>query len=459
MDASNPLRLINLDVNCLREIFKYLDTSDIVILTKANLTGNENLDKIFVPQQNTTIHPYEACIQNRFLQLGYNDCITNNPHCVSFERRVFRYFGKLLSEVRLYFDPNFQRYNAHIEQVILDYGHGQSLVTMELINADTCAFDNIKKPFHNVTTLKFVNGWVGTKCLELCKWFPNLRSLTLNGTKICNGRFMKQELSNLIELSVRNKHLCRCYRMNLNMFSNNILDYVVSNLQLKRFLHLNSQLRYLTLFHDPEDAIFEQNKQPNHFLIQINCDLLKFIANNLLKLNFLRLNITEIRPLHVPTYLTAFLQLKTLVVEVSDIKQLSQVNITTNELHGLGLTIHTPFTDYKVLCTFVSRFKTIESLSIDHHPLDLQDKDLVYLMENLTNLKTLRIALYEDKFSHDLFYIINKFDRLNAVRIHCFFDDRTNKQTFLKFVNESIILKSRNWRGSWIGNECVFRKY
>lgn len=453
---SVPRKLCELDEICLSEIFKHLDISDLVVLTVANLTDHKNLDQAFTVQTSPTTHPYETSIRNRFLQLGYTDCITNNPDCILFEKTVFRYFGSLLSAVRLYYDHNYQRHNAKIEQVITDYG--KMLSGMELINADTSAFESIKEPFVNLANLKFEGGRLGKTFLELSKWFPNLMSLTLNGTKISAEQFFKQEHPKLVELSVKNNNLCRCNRSDRNVFGDDGLEFSVNNLQLKRFLDLNGQLNSLTLYHDAEDAIFERNMQPYQFLIQINFDLLRFIANTLLRLYFLKLNITKMLSMYIPPYQTTFLRLRTLIVEASNTNQLTQLNIVSTELHHLEMTIHSPIDNYKALAAFVRGFKNIEYLSIGHHPVTLHDENFVRMIKDLHSLRILRISLYKFNFSGELCYIIQNFDHLLTIKISCMEIASTDRQSFVDYVNGNFILKNSNWTGVCIDNEFEFKK-
>lgn len=457
-NTSFTLRLIDLSADCLNKLFKHLDISDLVILAKANLANHEDLDQAFTAETNATTHPYEACIRDRFLQLGYDDCVTNNPNCVAFERTVFRYFGTLISRARLYYDPDYERHNAMIEQVIIEYG--SELSEIGLINADMSAFEAIMKPFEKVTKLIFEDGWLGRSFLEIQKWFPNLESLILNNTKISDRRFIKQEHPNLIEFSMKNKYLCRCYRMNRSVFANNILDNVMSNFHLNFFLNLNPQVKYLALFHDRDDAVFELDIEPHQFLIQINFDLLKLIANTLPQLCYLKLNIQEMRLLHLPTYLTRFSSsLKTLIVEISQTNQLTQLNLVSDELNRLEISVNVLIQDYELLAEFVGRFKSIEHLSIGFQPIPLDDDYLVHMIKGLTNLKVLEISLYKNHFLNDLCYIIKKFDRLHTVRIcYCIEIAPEARESFLNFINENYFIKNKNWRGSCIFNVFEFKR-
>lgn len=172
------LRLTDLKANCLNKLMKHLDINDLVILAIANLANHEHLDEAYTTETSATTHPLEASIRDRFLDLGYTDCITNNPDCIRFEETVFRYFGTLIPRARLYYDPSYQRHNAKIERVVIDYG--SDLTEMELINADMCAFEAVMKPFRKVTKLEFEDGWLGRSFFELHRWFPNPDSLNRN---------------------------------------------------------------------------------------------------------------------------------------------------------------------------------------------------------------------------------------------------------------------------------------
>ncbi|XP_037048912.1 uncharacterized protein LOC119083331 [Bradysia coprophila] len=454
---SIPLRLSNLNVNCLNELFQYLNISDLILLSMANLTNHKNLDRAFTAETKVTTHPYEACIRDRFLQLDYsNNNVTNNPDCILFEKIVFHYFGTLISKVRLYYDINYQRCNANIEQVVMEYG--SALSEIGLINADISAFENISEPFQNVTKLKFDNGWLGPTFIELSKWFPNLKCLSLNETQLSDVRFIRQENPNLIELSLKNKCLCECSRMNPNVLADNVLHYTIGNLNLKQILALVPNLKRLSLCHDKENTIFEQDRKPYHFLIQIDFDLLLFITNSLMQLCYLKLNIIELSLFRIPTCQVAFNELKTLVIETSNTNQLTQLNITADELNHLEIIVHSFIQDVKLLANFVVRFERIEYLSIGHHPVDLKDDDFIHMINSLMKLKALQIALYKNKFTDDLVYIIEKFNRLHTVLVSCIEVAPTDRELFLEFVNENNMLKRKNWSGSCIFGGFEFKK-
>lgn len=464
-NASIPHRLIDLNMKCLHNVLQHLDISDLVILATANLTNHKDLDQAFTMETSAKAHPFEASIRDRFLQLGYTDCVTNNPDCITFEKTVFRYFGTLISGAGIYYDPTYHRHNAKIEEVISKYG--STLTEIRLINADVSAFEDIRIPFYNVTELKFEDGWLGQTFCELHKWFPNLKSLTLIYTKICDRSFfVKQEHPNLIVLSVRNKYLCQCYRMNRNALADNVLHYVLSNFHLKRFLNTNPQLRYLTLYHDREDSIYEESMrlQPHEFLIQINFHLLEYIANTLPQLCYLKLNIQEMRSFRfndvatTMTHLTTYPTLETLVIETSQLNQLTQLNIVSGKLIHLEITVYSPIQDYELLYGFVSRFNNIESLSIGLHPVTVDDDAFVCMVKCLVNLKILQLALYKYNFTDCLFFIVKKFDRLHTVRIHCIGIESMDTESFVNSVNENFFFKFKNWRGTCISEGFEFNK-
>lgn len=453
----NKLRLTDLNADCLAELFKYLNISDLTLLSTANLTNHNNLDQAFTVNTDAASHPYERCIRDRFLQLNYSDDnITNNPDCVLFEKTVFRYFGSLISSVQIYYDRNYQRHSARIEQVIMEYG--LALSEIGLINADVSAFENISEPFVHVTKLKFEDSWLGPTFFELFKWFPNLQSLSLHWVQMSDDRFIKQVIPNLMELSLKNKFLCQCGRMNRYALAENVLDYAISNLNLKSFLALMPNLKRLSLCHDRDDVIFEPDMQPNHFVIQINFDLLFFVASSLLQLCYLKLNIREMLFLHLPRYPIKFNELKTLIVETSDTNQLTQLPIASDALNHLEIIVDSFIDDNRILSEFVGRFESMEYLSIGHHPIDLEDDDLDKVIHNLMKLKVLQIASHKYKFADDLCFVVKRFDRVQTVRISCIEIASTDKAEFLESINENYFLKSKNWRGSIVSNIFEFER-
>lgn len=202
------------------------------------------------------------------------------------------------------------------------------------------------------------------------------------------------------------------------------------------------------------------NEQPHKFLIQINFDLLKFIANTLTQLCYLKLNVQSVRLLHTPTFLTQFTSsLKTLIVETAEVNQIIQLNFWCDELVCLEITVHVPIQDYKLFSEFVCRFKSIKSLSIGFHPVTLDDDFFVRMMKSLANLQTLAISSYKNQFLNDLCFIINTFDRIHTVRIDCFDVAPDDRDAFINSINGNYFLNNNNWKGSCVLNEFELKKY
>lgn len=441
------MKLTDLDADCLNKLLKYLNLKDIIALAVANLTDCEDLERVFATETNAKTHPYEAAIRDWFVKYKYNedDAITNNPKYFERSNAFLCLFRPLIPNIWLYYDTKYHRHNAKMEQIIIKYG-STFLNEIIFINADMSAFEDIEKPFVNVKTLKFEDGYLSKTFCELGKWFPRLESLTLNQTQIFDPKFIEHSFPYLKSLSVKNKHIFRHGRMNRS-FDEDVLDYFLSNQNLKRFIELNSRLESLVLFHDRTEGFHKRGLRSDEFLIQINSELLKVIASNLPRLKYLELDIKEIG-LDFATELVNFnLNLNLLVVETLRVSQLTKLNIMSDKLVNLNLTIHLRSRNYDVLAQFVARFVNIESLTINW-PIDVYNQDFIKMVKKLNNLKYFQIELDKNIFANHLSHVISQFDHLKTLTVKCAEIPTRDQKSFLDAINKNDYLKRNNWKGS-----------
>lgn len=454
------MQLTDLSADCLNKLLKYLDLKDVTALAVANLTDCDDLETVFTNETNAKIHPYEATIRDWFAKYQYNenDAISNNPTCFELNNAFLRLFRSLISIIWLCYDTKYYRHSAKMEQIIIKYGTTY-LIEIIFINADMSAFEEIEKPFIHVKTLKFEDGYLSKTFCDLGTWFPRLESLTLNQTQVFDPKFIEHSFPYLKKLSVRNKHVFRHDRMNRTAVDDDFLDYFLSNKNLIKFMELNSRLENLILFHDRTEGFFKRGLRSDEFLIQINPELLRAIATNLPRLSYLELDIKEIGLDFAKELINFDLHLKLLVVETLRVSQLSQLNIMSDKLVNLNLTIHLRSRNYDVLSQFVARFQNIEFLSINW-PIDVYNQDFIKMFKKLTNLKHLQIELDKNIFANHLTHVMSHIDHLKTLTIKCAEIPKRDQQSFLDVINKNDFLRRNNWDGSLAPpSHFLFKKY
>lgn len=459
--GSRPLQnkhLMDLNADCLNEIFKYLNSMDIITLADANLTSRTDIAQAFTPNTSARTHPYEATIRDHFLKNLYHDFvyISNDPRHVDGFEKVLQYFGTLVPEILLHYETRHHRRYAKMEQLICHYA--TSLTEMSLINADMSAFEDINKPFETMKHLKFEGGWLSQKFCELGKWFPNLVSLMLIGAQIANPKCIEMPFPNLRILMLRNKHICRYDRVNRNQLVEDPLDFALSSTNVERFIMQNPQLENLTIYHDDAEAARDTTNRPSECVIQLNSRLLDAIALNLPKLNYLKINIEDIREFDYDTEVIQFRYLKTLIVEAKQINQLHQImNAMSNRLSHLTITLNRNY-EYQVLCQFIIRFKYIDSLLIQHRAIDVKNAHFADLMTKLIDLSSLQITLQKDNIKDSVCFIMEKCNKLYTLTIRCTEIEKEDQAAFIKDIDPLLRIGIKKWTVETDCSDFIFTR-
>lgn len=445
--------LTDLNADCLLQIFKHLDFWDLLKLAEANLTDRS--DNVFRPETNARTDPYQSSIRDAFSAdrrlVHHNQLICSiDRHEFEFDEKVLRYFGSLISKVRLAYYPDQYRYSASIERVVLKNCQ-KTLVELNLCTPDQHAFDDINEPFSCVTTLSIADGCLSDCLSDFNKWFPTLESLTLGKTKIIDPGCLHKRFANLKRLTLHNRQPCRCSR---DLWDNcgwddTDLMFSVSNEDLKECIKMNPQLEYLNICHDDSS----DDDEPDLCSIQINSKLLKFLNVKIPTLRNLHLNLRKSRLRYVPRNATInFENLMDLTVEADRIDQLHQLGrMMSDHLVNLSLCVRNPI-DYQLLHEFViNRFKNIEFLCIECSPIDVRNQHFINMLKNLDHLQTLYIPLSgvdTVSFSEALFHCINEVSQIRVFKIRStsFTTYETQHNETLNKVLESDLMKNK-WKG------------
>lgn len=168
---NNQLRLIDINADCLRKIFKPLSLDQLIDLVDANLTDCEEDENVFNIQTDVRTHPYQASIRDAFLENVRTtdiDAFSNDPDYFWYDEKTLRYFGSLIADISLSYYSEFYRHNAQIEEALLKYCT-TTLSKISINNSDQCAFENIDEPFTNVTEITITNGYLSKELSDFNK--------------------------------------------------------------------------------------------------------------------------------------------------------------------------------------------------------------------------------------------------------------------------------------------------
>lgn len=462
-DRLRQTKLFDLNADCLRDIFQYLDINDLVNLVEANITDYDDTEAEILARSSKS-SSYEAAIQDHFMRIDNDDWfLTNDPACTWFSTRVFRFFRSLLSQITIRYYPQYQRHNTMMEQIILKYSV-ELLTEIVFDNADQCAFEDICKPFVNVKQLTFEGGYLSKTLGDVNKWFPKLESLILNETLYSDPKCIETRFLNLKLLSVKNKNLCQCHK---NSWYDNVdADvYILTNENLKKFFELNPQLETLHIFQDKNERqkLWTASERSAH-IIRINQELLIFLNVKIPTLRSLHLHMYETMFSHsfIDYEVMNFQNMTTLSIETSEVYRLcSEINIMSDQLVTLSLTGKFNYVDHEIIAEFVGRFKGINCLLIETPIEEVHDHHFVNMIKGLHNLISLNITLRESDLPNDAIFCMSQFEHLRVLQIRCSDMRLQHNQNILNSINRCGFMKENHWRGV-IGYQWanfIFEKY
>lgn len=213
-----PLRLSDINFDCMEAICNYLNVQDLVAISDVHTHFVSAAATAFVR------HYGRKCVYLNLCSLHHNedDCIEINKEIAG---AFFHHFGQLIST--LYLDCMAQREVA-IEKALLQYCTG-SLVKLELTMCRVNAFATINKPFEKVQQLGIVKSWLGPQLSQLNVWFPNVINLKLDRVKFTSPTTLAVHFPQLKHLAINDN------------------DETIPLSTLNELLRLNPQLESLIL--------------------------------------------------------------------------------------------------------------------------------------------------------------------------------------------------------------------
>lgn len=216
------LQLVDINNDCLEEIFMYLDLMGLVNIAECD-------ERFTSAAQSVYLRRY--CKMKAYL---YFETIHHEPgkgeiriH-TNIAEALFRQFGHLISNLTVQW---CNHYEGSIEKTLLSCRF-DSLTVLRLIWLRSIDFQTLNKPFEKVEDLTIIQSFLSHELSRLNIWFPNLIRLKLYQVKFLQSETLKLKFPLLKHLEISNT---------LPTMSENLIIAI---------LRINPQLESLTLRHN-----------------------------------------------------------------------------------------------------------------------------------------------------------------------------------------------------------------
>lgn len=178
--SAAPLQLTDINNDCLRRIFEYLEVVDLVNVAEA--------DDNFIP--------VAADVILRRIR---------RPNGISIRADVFAAFLTHFGHFAFYMTIEFgNMQNLELQECLETYCR-KSLRGLIAKHMNENHFESIQKPFVQLKNLQIVESTLGRKMSQMSLWFPNLVSLTLSDVNLTQPKFMEVNLPQLEHLAIDDK--------------------------------------------------------------------------------------------------------------------------------------------------------------------------------------------------------------------------------------------------------------
>ncbi|XP_055297624.1 uncharacterized protein LOC129566095 [Sitodiplosis mosellana] len=376
--------LLDLNIQCLRELRRYLNICDIVSLAEAYNITESNVNELENSEDNTEhltkskFIQFAWAVQEMFLHInGPSININHTDRSLNDINNEFQFYVKLLR----HFGSYIKELNVIVRKEGIEAGKlfgdaiqtycRESLVSIKVTSIDGDFLSNISQPFPNVETLKICGEQLGVNPIKFNKWFPKLRSLEFGDTNFTNPECIEHHFPQLTRLVIQNQ----------KNFSTGFLTCT----SLGIALHLNPQLESLRI----SDAFGLANA------INFNKSLLVFIKRKLPNLRRLQL-ISRQYGWRGDSEFISIDSLTRLKVVAYESESLMTIPVRSNQMTQLHLKILNNFDGFDGIMEFVKKNATVYALTISAKikHFHLNDDKFANFISGLKYLKTLAIEYY-----------------------------------------------------------------
>lgn len=417
------LTLFDLNVTFLKAVWRNLSIKDIVNIAEACGITVEQIEQL---EANTTNSAADKFIQFamtlRMASLEKGGSPWLGPPMNS---RLSRHFGCAISKISI-------DYNLH-EPYLIDHSvltlHRESMVSIELININENTLASIAQPFPNVQHLTLIKGFLDKQLSNFDHWFPQLQALHLFGIFFAKPENIESHFPNLLHFSLRN-----------DASDSTKYQSLITDANVKVFIHLNSQLASLSLGDDEAGH--------DDYGIRINKQLVQFLSRKLPHLTSLSLDILNLQQPNVQHEgLIIFNSLQRLKICVRNWMELSNFPIVSQQLRELEIRLHEDWNtsvNFVAVESVVFGNKNIKELTIEscHNVYDLYDENMIKLVNGLSNLEeySMNYDWLNPMAIDAIAYFLKNCKQISTLTAHGKIQCRLDAEAFVKSFRDSAMM-------------------
>lgn len=322
-NLSQKMKLTDLNIDCLENVFEYLKLGDLINVATANKRLNKAAEFVFARDYNRKRIIFEVISQYKILETDGNSFIYISDLRTSL--KMIRCFGHLISIAEC-FATDFET-EQHIRNYINKYC-SKSLTSIR-IGVDLYGWE---KPFPRVEKVELINCEIDSK-YSIDGLFPNVRDLVIE----CNN----------IEMSFfgNPNHLPQLKRVHISLEKCD--DAIVP------FLRLNPQIEFITI--NVQEICSISSEISNAFEALKNLQEFRFFVRNLINNSMNNvLYLKNVRSFHI---------LSTDVLKIP---------FSFGQIYELYVGVNVEFNI--AFFKFIYENPTIRSLEIEHQNLSALDR-------------------------------------------------------------------------------------
>lgn len=219
---AEPLRLVDINEDCLRHIFEHLDLQDLVNVAESHVQ--------FVPAATGAFLRYHRMQKRVFINLSNISC--ENDDCLEIRddniAAFFHHFGAIVSNLMINFLGSKK---VEVGNLLQKYC-SDSIVNLDLAFCSRDDFQSIDKPFTKVEKLTIIESTLSENLSQLNTWFPSLTKLELIYANFAQPKQIEVNFAHLEHLEIYN------------------LEMDLPEPTLREVFRLNPQLKTLVLLCD-----------------------------------------------------------------------------------------------------------------------------------------------------------------------------------------------------------------
>lgn len=227
--SSNNMNVIDMNIDCIEEIFEYLSIIDLLRVADTNKRFQKAASLVFSRK-----YAFEyVSIKSDRIKLGWRNIDEIRDFIDSF--RLLRCFGQLISNIHIQLDDAVNSVHgqfAELFRYVNEYC-AQNLKELRIVDVSrTVIIDNISKAFAKLESISFDGPRLGENLTNLNELLPQMRQLILKNNIILNPKCIEAHFPHLEKFEYLKEH-----DQLVNQFENeNFEKFIRSNGQLKHLL-------------------------------------------------------------------------------------------------------------------------------------------------------------------------------------------------------------------------------